>query len=243
MTGTPRVPRISPEITSLVDRASHAVRQAILDGRLRPGQTLSISRLAAELGASPSPVREALQRLAGQGLVQLRAGRTAVVAPLALEDLREIYRTRVLLEVDAVRRAAPHLTPAQLELANQSFDALAVGSVGTDGFWKSHRRFHSVLMEPVLTPRLHRFVTDLWQASERYVRLVYIETDALFTRSAADRHRPLLAAAQACDPDALAEAVVEHLRHNESELVQRFSETLAVADGDPQMYDYRGALA
>jgi DNA-binding GntR family transcriptional regulator len=64
---------------------------------------------------SLSPVREALQRLSGQGLILLRPARTAVVAPLDAADLEEIYRLRGLIEVDALTRAAPLLQDAQLE--------------------------------------------------------------------------------------------------------------------------------
>src|ERR1019366_2989600 len=136
-------------------------RRAILEGRLRPGETLSISDLAADLGVSHSPVREALQRLSGQGLILLRPARTAVVAPLDLGELEEIYRLRALIEGDALGRAAERLPGAATD---------------TDPFWDAHNAFHRGLMPPVLTPRLERLITELWQAAERYIRIVYLET-------------------------------------------------------------------
>jgi DNA-binding GntR family transcriptional regulator len=113
---------ISPATQSLVDRVSHAVRRAILEGQLRPGEALSISDLAGDLGVSHSPVREALQRLSGQGLIVLRPARTAIVAPLELEDLREIYRLRELLEVDAAARSAPRMTATELAILERELE-------------------------------------------------------------------------------------------------------------------------
>ncbi len=212
---------IAPLVTesqSLVDRASHAVRRAILEGRLRPGETLSISDLAADLGVSHSPVREALQRLSGQGLVQLRPARTAVVAPLELGDLQEIYRLRELIEADAAKRSAARFSHEDLEALAGEFALLSRETADSDRFWDAHSAFHMRLMEPVLTPRLRRIVTDLWHAAERYIRIVYVETDALFARTPRERHQPLLDAAVARDAERLREAVAQHLRSNLSEV-------------------------
>ncbi len=218
---------ISPATQSLVDRVSHAVRRAILEGRLRPGEALSISDLAADLGVSHSPVREALQRLSGQGLVVLRPARTAIVAPLELEDLQEIYRLRKLIEVDAAIRAAPKLTEEDVALLERELAALSDAAFDSDEFWDSHNAFHSALMRPVMTPRLQRMITELWHAGERYLRIVYIETDVLFTRSPYDRHAPLLEAARSGKGSTLGKALTQHLDSNEREIVKSLQESIA----------------
>lgn len=218
---------ISPVQQSLVDRVSHAVRRAILEGRLRPGETLSISDLAADLGVSHSPVREALQRLSGQGLVVLRPARTAIVAPLELADLQEIYRVRKLIEVDAAARAAPRLTDEDLAVIERQLAQMSDTAIDSDDFWNRHNAFHSGLMAPVMTPRLQRMITELWHAGERYLRIVYIETDVLSTRSPYDRHRPLLDAARSRTGSTMAKALSKHLENNEREIVKRLRKTLA----------------
>jgi len=220
---------IGSETQSLVDRVSHAVRRGILEGRLRPGEMLSISDLAADLRVSPSPVREALQRLSGEGLVTLRPARTAIVAALDLEDLREIYRLRGLIEVDAVGKAAPKLTEADLETLQREFDVMEAAPHDSEQFWTTHKAFHLALMAPVLTPRLERITSDLWQASERYIRIVYVETDALFDRSPHERHRPLLEAAQSRKPAAMRKALTDHLQRNEQEIASSLETTLFAA--------------
>jgi DNA-binding GntR family transcriptional regulator len=215
-----------PESQSLVNRVGHAVRRAILEGRLRPGEALSISDLAADLGVSHSPVREALQGLSGQGLVRLRPGRTAVVAPLDLSELEEIYRLRGLVEADALGRAAARLTDADVEVVERQFDLLSAAATDSDPFWAAHNAFHTALMAPVLTTRLERVTTELWHAAERYIRIVYLETDVLFTRSPRARHEPLLAAARARDGEALRSAMIDHLRHSHEEVAGSLKQIL-----------------
>ncbi len=220
---------ISPATQSLVDRVSHAVRRAILEGRLRPGEALSISDLAADLGVSHSPVREALQRLSGQGLVVLRPARTAIVAPLELDDLQEIYRLRELIEVDAAARSAPALTEHDFGLLERELAAMTEAPFDSDEFWDSHNAFHRGLLAPVASPRLERMITELWHAGERYLRIVYIETDVLFTHSPYDRHRPLLDAARTRSAATMRTALTDHLESNEREIVKSLRETMTSA--------------
>src|SRR3954453_14626692 len=162
---------IHKETQSLVDRVTDVVRQSIIDGRLKPGETVSISDLATDLGVSHSPVREALQRLSGQGLVELRPARTAIVAPLAMDDLEEIYRLCKLNEVDAVARACPDLTDDDIAELERQIEVIGGEPLDSSEFWNAHDAFHLGLMRPVASPRLERLFTQLWEARERYVRL------------------------------------------------------------------------
>ncbi len=221
---------IRQETQSLVDRVTHIVRRSIIDGRIRPGETLSISDLAADLDVSPSPVREALQRLASQGLVELRPARTAIVAPLQLDDLHEIYRLRLLLEVDAAERACPQLTDHDVDDLEQEFARMHAAPPDSDEFWDSHEAFHLILMRHVVSERLARLVTELWQASQRYLRVVYGETDALREHSAFDRHLPLLEAARSRESARMRDALTDHLASNELELAERLAAVLETDD-------------
>jgi DNA-binding GntR family transcriptional regulator len=231
LTTRTRIAPLFPESQSLADRVGHAIRRAILEGRLRPGELLSISDLAADLGVSHSPVREALQRLSGQGLILLRPARTAVVAPLDRAELEEIYRLRELIEVDALGRAAEWLGDADIRLLERQFELLSAAATDSDAFWDAHNAFHKGLMAPVLTPRLERLITELWHAAERYIRIVYIETDVLFTHTPQERHEPLLAAARGRDGEALRVAMIAHLRSNHDEVAGSLKQILPIASG------------
>lgn len=218
---------IHKETQSLVDRVTQVVRQSIIAGRLSPGETVSISDLANDLGVSHSPVREALQRLSGQGLVELRPARTAIVAPLTIKDLEEIYGLRRVNEVDAAVRACPLLSAQDIASLERDFDILCGASLDSEEFWRSHDEFHFGLLRPAATPRRERLVRQLWEAGERYIRVVYGETDALERYTTDERHRELLDAARGREPEAMRKALTEHLDSNERELSAVVSQILS----------------
>ncbi len=87
-------------------------------------------------------------------------------------------------------------------------------------------------MASVMTPQLERLVTELWHAAERFIRIVYIETDVLFTRSPHDRHACLLAAARSRNPAEMREAVTQHLRSNEREVADSLNVILGKSSSD-----------
>src|ERR1700754_2110691 len=92
------------------------LRRSITAGRLRPGTAIRQDALAEELGVSRVPLREALKTLQGEGLVSYQAHRGYFVEMLSLDDLREAYRIREILEEEAVRRAVPQLTAADVRM-------------------------------------------------------------------------------------------------------------------------------
>src|SRR6186713_370775 len=89
------------------ERAGDALRTAILEGELVPGQRVSQEAWAARAGVSLIPVREALRVLAGEGLVTYRPRRGYVVTELDVADLEEVYRLRRTLEAEALRLGVP----------------------------------------------------------------------------------------------------------------------------------------
>src|SRR4051812_1491780 len=93
-------------VTSVVDQAYIAIRDRIDDGRLARGSRLHQEDLAAELGVSRTPVREALRRLAAEGRVEMLTNRGARVADIALGAMPEPYEARLVLEPGAAALAA-----------------------------------------------------------------------------------------------------------------------------------------
>lgn len=93
---------------------------AILDGELAPGDRLKEKEIAQQLGISSTPVREALQVLDTEGLIELVPNRGATVRSYDAETLEELYRLRALLEGHAAHQAALHITEAQLSMLEAS---------------------------------------------------------------------------------------------------------------------------
>jgi DNA-binding GntR family transcriptional regulator len=146
------------------------IRQAIVEGRYRPGQRLIEQRIGEELEVSRTPVREALRMLEAEGLVTSLRNRGAVVRPLTPKDIIEVYDLRVRLESLAAERAATLGTPEQvanLEEANDEFGD-AIPTVISDDLEvlrrlnAANRRFHQGLVD----------MADSWRLAHLLARTV-----------------------------------------------------------------------
>jgi DNA-binding GntR family transcriptional regulator len=157
------------------DRAAAALRAAILDGRLRPGQRVNQEEWAARAGVSLIPVREALGALAGEGLVTYRPRRGYAVTELDLAGLEETYRLRRLLETDALRRGVPRATPADVAALRADADACerAAGQGDVAGQLAANRCFHDRLHSLAHSAPLSRLIDLLWDSTEAYRALYY----------------------------------------------------------------------
>ncbi len=136
--------------------AGEVIREAIIDGRLPPGQRLKEEELARELGISRTPVREALLLLESEGLVESIPRRGATVRSYAVSDLDDVYQLRALLEGHAARRAAARISPAdvtRLEKSCDRFDRLRAEDDLLD-LVKENLLFHSVVHEAAASDRL-----------------------------------------------------------------------------------------
>ncbi len=181
------------------DRAAAALRAAILDGELRPGQRVNQEEWAARTGVSPIPVREALGALAGEGLVTYRPRRGYAVTELDLADLEETYRLRRLLETDALQRGVPRATAADLAALEADADACAQAARAGDvaGQLAANRRFHDRLHGLAGSRPLARLIDLLWDSTEAYRALYYaLDGEA---EQADTAHRAILAAVAAGD--------------------------------------------
>jgi DNA-binding GntR family transcriptional regulator len=188
--------------------AYESLRDRILSGQLQPGTALVQSSLAAELGISMTPVREALLNLASEGLVTSTAHRGAVVSVLDINDAREIHRIRLLLEPEAVRLAVPEATDELLDRAEAIIDMMHDES-GPD--WIAHNfELHSLLVAPANSPRLLSMLRVLQDAAQRYVGVAL--TNRHDTPPPEDEHRRILAAYRRRDVDAAVAAITDHIR-------------------------------
>lgn len=98
------------------------IREAIVEGRYRPGQRLVEQRIGSEFDLSRTPIREALRSLEAEGLVVIEPNRGAVVRPIAASDIDDLYELRARLESFAAFRAGRLRTDAQLETMNNAIN-------------------------------------------------------------------------------------------------------------------------
>jgi len=156
-------------------RAAEALRAAILEGELQPGQRISQEAWAERVGVSMIPLREALHGLAGEGLVTYRPRRGYVVTELNLADLEEVYALRRLLETEAIRRGVPLATEADIAAlraaANSCRSVAARGDLASR--LEANRSFHELLHGLARSWPLLRLVDLLWDSTEAYRALYY----------------------------------------------------------------------
>lgn len=190
--------------------AYEMLRRAIMQGTLVPGTRLTQNQLAEQLRLSTTPVREALRRLAGDGLVQIDAHRGAIVRGLDRAELSEIYEIRLLLEPLAIRKAAERITEADLARAEELWSRMSDhGDIGT---WSEmNRDFHAIFAQAAESPTLTKVLRGLRDSAAPYVRwsiVLYPE----FPITANEEHRQLLDACRARDGDRAAQIEEAHLR-------------------------------
>lgn len=144
------------------------LRRAILNGEFLPGEKLRTEHLAERWGVSPTPLRETLMRLAGEGLVVIEPQRGARVAPLDLASAIEIYELRLLLDPVALDRsieAGGEVLTAEVE---QAHDRLERRHATTADHLEAHRAFHLALVARCPNRRLVRQVEQLLDHSQRF---------------------------------------------------------------------------
>ncbi|RDI95402.1 GntR family transcriptional regulator [Meiothermus sp. QL-1] len=206
---------------SLREAAYIRLREDILQGLLPPGTRILEPELAQSLGVSRTPVREALQRLAQEGLVELVPGRGARVRVLLLEEVREVYEVRALLEGEAAALAAERASQAELGVLEALLSTL-------EGLPKDdHTRqmqvdleFHTTLVAAAHHKTLARIYEEL-RSSLALVRGFQRALSQHPTTQA--QHRAILAALKSRDPERAAQAARAHVFYFRDLVAQRLS--------------------
>src|ERR1700733_201135 len=200
--------------TSLREQALALLREALITGRIADGVVYSSKTLAAELGVSNGPIREAMLALVDDGLMEAVPNKGFRAVPLAPADLAEIYEMRLLLEVPVVARLARHGLPgdpaARLTGVADTIERTA-GSRDLAGNLAADRDFHLSLLAAGGNGRLVDAVARL-RDQTRLHNLRTINADGSLVASA-EEHRSLLAAIMRHDEHAAERLMRQHLEH------------------------------
>lgn len=158
-------------IRNLSEQLVDLVRDRILTGEVAPDRPIRQDALAAELGVSKIPLREALARLEQEGLLASQANRGFTVRPLNAEEAEEVYALRLKLEPEMVALAARRATSTDHRVACDILERLydVTDPLG-DGAGAFNRAFHLALLRPAGRPVTVTILERLHVLSERYVR-------------------------------------------------------------------------
>ena len=196
------------------EHATRSLRADILSGAISAGARIGEAELAERLSVSRTPVREALSRLAAEGLVELHPNRGARVASYTVEDLHDIFELRLRLEPYAVRQAVPHLGPATLaELDDLAATMSRAGKPGRGqdlgALVELNRRFHGLFIEAAGNRALAAALRGVTHASLVHQNYHEYAPDSL--RRSLAHHHELVAAARVGDADWAEAVMVAHL--------------------------------
>ena len=210
-----RVTRVLPPNDSLARNASVAatelIRNAIIEGRLEPGQRLKEEALARELGISRTPVREALLILQAEDLVVATPHRGATVRVHDAKDLHDQYELRALLEGFAARRAAERITKDELELLREScvrFDGLHPNE-DLRGVVQENLLFHNAILAVADSDRLTALVRKVIELPLVYNSYRWYSPEQM--RMSVHYHHQIVRALEDRDADRAELIMKEHL--------------------------------
>ncbi len=186
------------------------LRQRLITGRLSPGHELSTRTLAAELGVSQTPVRDALSRLAAEGAVSIRTKRRVRVPPMTEERFDDLLRCRLLLEPEAAALALPHVTARAVEAlraADADLDAAIVRG-DADAYMSANHAFHFTFYRLQPGATLTQLIETLWLQFGPFMRFAY---DNVASAGLNDSHQAAIAAAEAGDAEKLRAAIAHDI--------------------------------
>lgn len=189
-------------------RVANELRSEILHGDIAPGSRLSQLALADRFGVSRIPVRDALQMLAGEGLVHPTSNATALVTGMSVPELQELYELREAIEPMATQIAVPNVGRADILVMRKQLATME--ATGDARAWlAANADFHAAVYKRASRPRMIELVEQLRRLTDRYL-YVHIEVIG-HTEHLHAEHLAIMAAVEAGDASLAARLTREHL--------------------------------
>ena len=220
-------PQVKAKIKSTPVRewTYNQLKSDVLSGHFNPGERLTEEHLAKTLRVSRTPVREALHRLASEGLIQPLESRGFCVASDSREEIEDLFDIRAALEGYAIRLICDLISEETLEQLNefiqQAQDALERKK--QDEIFKYNTQFHDALHGVIAgKTRFHSLIADTRKYVLRYRKdsLFYLDR----ARRTIDGHRKILLAIRLKDPDLCERVIREHIREAKEDALHKISE-------------------
>ncbi|MRH91212.1 FCD domain-containing protein [Nocardia sp. SYP-A9097] len=207
-------PRSNIKRSSLRDQALAAIREGLISGQLEPGGIYSAPGLAAELGVSATPVRDAMLTLVHQGLIEAVRNRGFRVVTLSAADRLDIVQLRVLLEIPAMEEltGSPQVKDHYAEFSAVAADIVTAARHGDlIGYLDADRHFHLGLLDLLGNRRLVTVVGDLRGQTSLYGLRKLCARGGL--TASAEEHLPILDALMGGDSHVTTQLMHKHLEH------------------------------
>jgi DNA-binding GntR family transcriptional regulator len=224
---------------SAATRVASELQLEILQGDIAPGSRLSQQSTAERFGVSRIPVRDALQILAGEGLVRPTSNATAVVTGMSIAELQELYELREAIEPLATQIAVPNVGRADLLTMRRQLTIME--EHGDTRTWlAANTEFHAAVYRRASRPRMIELVDRLRRLTDRYM-YVHLEVVGQ-TEHLVCEHLGILNAVESGDSALAARLTCEHLATAHDFILNYLLENPAtVGHGDHQFTDLKAA--
>ncbi|WP_439253892.1 GntR family transcriptional regulator [Pseudomonas monteilii] len=217
---------MTPLNSPLIDVALAKMKKAIVCCELRPGEKLKVAELSKVYGLSSSPIREALNRLTQDGVVEASDNKGFRVAAISEADFREITRLRCLLEGEALSDAIrfgddeweANVLGAfhRLNLTERKLDS---GPLTLDEEWSArHKAFHFALFSACPSPLMLRMIDSLFDRAERYRR--FSAKQRIVERHKGNEHQELMEASLARDSERAVTLLRNHIQNTLGRVIE-----------------------
>ena len=198
--------KTSPRRRTVRDETTAQLRNALITGRIVPGRAVTLRGLAASLGTSPMPVREAIRSLAAENALEIQSNGRVIVPTMTASRFEDLVCARVLLEPEAASRAMPRIDKDALKKIVEVDDALdlCLETGDVDAYMQLNHDFHFAIYRAADAPVLLPLIESLWLQFGPFMRTVY---GRVGTIQLADRHKEAISAIRRSDETALRDAV------------------------------------
>lgn len=197
------------------------LRQAIIKGKLKPGQKVVMAELAKVFGLSETPVREAIRRLESEGYIDFTPHMGAIVTKIDEGEVVEIYLIRIALEELAARLASPHVGEKDIDFLNRKNQEMgtAVQQGKYENLAAMNKAFHLRIYKAAPFPRLYKMICDLWETFERWPSVFsYVPERAA---ASVEEHKKIIQALRTRDSD-LADQLIKEQKERTLQALQRY---------------------
>jgi len=214
------------ERETLHDRAYHELRKAIMSGAIRPGSTITIRAMAAALGTSPMPVREALRRLVAERALETLPTRSVTLPSMTPTRFEEICRIRIALEGMVSETGASRITPEALRRMQQIHNEMhRIKPNRATEYLAKNQELHFTLYEAAGMPVAMQMIESLWLQAGPHLNLCISEVGFSMGE---DHHRELLEGLSRHDVKA-ARAAIEADISDAAKIIRKFLESRKVS--------------
>lgn len=199
------------------------LKKRIINGEIKPGTELLISRISDEFNVSHIPVREALKTLASEGLVEIEPHKSAKVSEFNLEKLHQIITIRAGLEGYAARLAVPHINELQIKTLKNMVKNMkeAMQKKDIERFNSNNLKFHRYLYQIPPYPMLYEMIIKVWDGG-KWTRSVFA-LSPIRMKESVEEHLGILEAIKDRDEDRVEKLVREHRLNAGGELEKNFN--------------------